>query len=100
MMRKLTPRGNDMTMPTRFLAFLILGIILPPVSAAELKLLPGEIALHGPKASQRLLVLTQTQGKVVGEVTGQAKFVSSNPAVAAVDAKGMVQPMGDGEAVI
>jgi hypothetical protein len=68
--------------------------------AEDLRLLPADTTLTGPHASQRLVVLITDQGKPVGDRTGQAKFTSSNPAVAAVDASGTVKAVGDGEAVI
>jgi hypothetical protein len=70
------------------------------VAAADLKLLPADVLLTGPHASQRLLVLAEADGKFIGERTEQAQFTSSNPAVALVDEGGMVRPAGDGEAVI
>src|SRR5262245_35175706 len=69
-------------------------------SAADLQCLPAELTLTGPHASQRLLVLAEEGGKCIGDRTGQAKFASSNPAVAAVDESGTVRAVGDGEAVI
>ncbi|MCI0460047.1 MAG: DUF1553 domain-containing protein [Gemmataceae bacterium] len=69
-------------------------------AAADLKVMPADIALTGPHASQRLTVLSETGGKVEGDVTGKAKLTSSNPAVARVDEEGTVHAVGDGEAVI
>src|SRR5262249_18529694 len=69
-------------------------------SAAELQLLPGDIALTGPGASQRLLVVAVDSKQVVGDRTAQAKFVSSNPAGTTVSDAGLVKAVGDGEAVI
>jgi hypothetical protein len=68
--------------------------------AAELAVLPTDISLAGLNARQRLSVLTAEAGHYVGDVTGRAAFSSSNPAVAAVDASGIVRPVGDGETVI
>jgi hypothetical protein len=68
--------------------------------AAELRLLPPETTLTGLPASQRLILLAEEAGTVVGERATQVQFSSSNPAVAVVDAKGVVRPIGDGEAVI
>src|SRR5262249_25465128 len=68
--------------------------------AAELKILPADVTLTGPHASQRLLVLAEDKGQMVGERTPQAKFTSSRPAVATVDAAGVVRAAGDGEATI
>jgi hypothetical protein len=58
------------------------------------------VALTGPHASQRLIVLAEGGGKLVGDRTGQATFASSNTTVATVDAAGIVRPAGDGETTI
>jgi hypothetical protein len=58
------------------------------------------MALSGPQAGQRLLVLSEAGGRVVADLTGQAKFRSADPAVAAVDESGAVRAVGDGETVI
>jgi hypothetical protein len=73
---------------------------LGSASAADLKLLPPDMVLTGPHASQRLIVLSQAEGKYTGDLTGQAKFASSNPRVATVSEDGVVRAVGDGEAVI
>src|SRR5262249_49428897 len=73
---------------------------LAPAAAADLKVLPAEVTLTGPHASQRLIVLSAPGGQVTGDRTEQAQFASSNPAVAAVDPTGAVRAVGDGEAVI
>jgi hypothetical protein len=64
------------------------------------RLLPAETVLIGPESSQRLLVEARVDGKFVADATGQATFASSNPAVATVDAAGIVRPVGDGEATL
>src|SRR5689334_750610 len=68
--------------------------------ADGLKILPTETTLNGPQAVQRLIVLTEDSGKVVGDSTAAAKFESANPAVAKVDSDGTVRAVGDGETVI
>jgi hypothetical protein len=83
-------------------ALVSFGFILcaGPVGVADLKILPADVTLTGPNASQRLLVLAEENGQVVGDQTPQAKFTSSHPAVAAVDAAGVVRAAGDGEATV
>src|SRR5437763_10750309 len=71
-----------------------------PPAFAGVKVLPADVTLTGPQASQRLLVFAEADGNLVGDVTGEAKFASSNAAVATVDAAGIVHATGDGEAVI
>lgn len=68
--------------------------------AAELKILPADVRLTGPHASQRLLVLAEEKGQVIGERTSRAKFTSAHPTVATVDASGVVRAAGDGETTI
>jgi hypothetical protein len=79
---------------------LLLGAGVVPVCAADLRLLPADVALTGPGASQRLLVVVQEGKHIVGDRTAKATFTSSNPAVAQVSAAGVVSAAGDGEAVI
>ena len=68
-------------------------------TAADLKILPGDITLTGPHAAQRLLVASEEGGAVVGDRTATAIFTSANPAVAVVEG-GVVRPAGDGETTI
>jgi hypothetical protein len=84
------------------LAIVCLGFVLaqPGIFAAELKILPADVTLTGPHASQRLLVLAEDNGQIGGERTPQAKFTSSHPAIATVDANGVVRAAGDGETTI
>jgi hypothetical protein len=68
--------------------------------AAELKLLPADVTLTGPHASQRLILVSEDQGQVVADRTPKAQFASSQPAVATVDDRGVVRPVTDGDVVI
>jgi hypothetical protein len=88
-------------MKLRTIAALV-GIAGLSLSAAraDLKILPSEVVLTGPHATQRLIVLSQAAGKLVGDLTTQAKFASSNLQAAAVDADGVIKAVGDGEAII
>ncbi len=89
-------------MPRVLLLFATLVLLAcdVPAGAAELRVLPADVSLTGPRASQRLVVVAEEGGKVVADVTPDATFASSQPAVAVVDANGIVRPVGDGEAVI
>jgi len=71
-----------------------------PVWAADLKVLPAELSLTGPNDKQAVIVVADESGKVVADLTARAKFTSSNPAVATVDAQGLVKAAGDGTATI
>jgi hypothetical protein len=68
--------------------------------AAGLEVQPAEVTLTGPHASQRLLVLASADGRVVGDRTARARFTTSDPQVAVVDAAGTVKAVGDGEATV
>src|SRR5262245_29191020 len=73
---------------------------LPVVArAAELRALPSEVTLSGPRASQRILVVRTDGGKVVGQA--DAWFRSDDEKVATVDGKsGLITAAGDGETVV
>jgi hypothetical protein len=80
----------------------LLALILGPAAApaAALKVLPADTTLSGPHAFQRLLVVSEADGRVVGDLTAEAKFSSADPAVAAVDEAGTLRAKGDGETVV
>src|SRR5262245_43446112 len=86
-----------MRLPACFLSLLLLPAAAP---AAELVAVPPAVPLAGPVASQRLLVLDAEAGRAVADRTADAAFASSNPAVATVDAEGVVRAAGDGEATV
>lgn len=74
---------------------------VPPAKAeSPYVLLPAATALSGSHASQQLLVESVSNGQYDGDRTPQAAFISSDPAVATVDAKGLVHPVGNGQAII
>ena len=86
--------------PCNLLVGILLSCSLLPartVSAADLKVLPGDITLTGPHASQRLLIAAEEGGH--RRPTAQANFTCANPAVAVVEG-GTVRPVGDGETTI
>lgn len=66
-----------------------------PVPAA-LVLLPPSSTLTVPKAIQQLLVETRVGGAYTGDLTSRARFTSSDPRVAVVDAAGRVRAVADG----
>ncbi|MBI3409470.1 MAG: DUF1553 domain-containing protein [Planctomycetes bacterium] len=82
-----------------FLSLCFLGFACP-LHAADLVIAPKDIVLTGPQASQRLLVLSTTAGKVEGDLTAKASYTTSDPKVAIVKDDGSVVPKGDGEAII
>jgi hypothetical protein len=66
----------------------------------ELRVFPPRIELHGPDSVQQLAVDGLAQQRDRFDLTGAARFESSDPAVAAVDERGFVVPARDGSAVI
>ena len=68
-------------------------------SEAGLEILPSTIELDGPQAQQQLLAQA-TRAGVQKDWTANASWTSENPEIAAVDAGGLVRPVGDGSAVI
>jgi hypothetical protein len=82
------------------LSALALACFSVGASAAELKIFPAEINLTGPQSRQRLVVLTESGGQIVGDVTNQVQFASTNAQIASVDQAGVVRAVGDGETVI
>src|SRR5438270_5211148 len=81
-------------------ALLLTCVSWTSARAADLQVLPTDVVLTGPTASQRLLVLSVANGKVVADLTEKAKFTSSNPGVASVDKTGIVKAVGDGQTLI
>ena len=69
------------------------------LSAGELTVLPPKVTLSTAQSRQQLLV-ESTSGGFLHDITAKAHWISSNPAVATVDANGLVTPVSDGEADI
>ena len=63
-------------------------------------LLPAQTLLVSAKAKQQLLVEAAGPRGYVGDLTRRARFRSSNPRVASVDAQGVVRPVADGVAPV
>jgi hypothetical protein len=61
---------------------------------------PGSIVLDSPEATEQLLVLAPKGPNRSLDLTRTARYVSSNPAVAAVTPAGVVEPRGEGRAEI
>jgi hypothetical protein len=69
-------------------------------SAGTLKILPGDVTLTGPHASQRLVVVDTTAHETTADRTSAAVFSTSNASVATVDTSGILCAAGDGKATI
>jgi Protein of unknown function (DUF1553)/Protein of unknown function (DUF1549) len=71
----------------------------PKTPPRSLSAFPAQVTLDGPRDRQRLGVLGDYDGRQ-WDLTRQAKFSSSAPAVATVDEGGTVRPAADGDATI
>src|SRR5205807_668099 len=71
-----------------------------PTSALKnLIVYPAQVQLDGPRSQQHLGVLGEYAEGRSWDLSGSAAYSSSNPAIARVDG-GVIQPVGDGQAVI
>ena len=70
-----------------------------PGKVSRLQILPQKFTLHGQRTQQQLVLTGLAGSQIVRDVTGEAKYVSSNPRVALVNA-GVVYPVGNGVATI
>lgn len=77
------------------LVFLLAGVGV--ASAQNLRILPEEIVLRGPHASQQVVVVRMQDGKVVGQVN--TAVASADPKVARM-VDGRVEAVGDGAATL
>jgi hypothetical protein len=83
-------------------------LLLPPAVAAEppqvalrrVSAHPPQITLDGPRDAQRLGVLGEYADGRTSDLSREASFTSSAPAIAVVDKQGTVRTTGDGEAII
>jgi hypothetical protein len=87
-------------------AFVVSGrlVAAEPVAPASpvrsLTVYPTQIDLAGPRAEQRLGVLATHADGRQWDQSRTARFVSADPAIASVDAAGIVRPVGDGRTTI
>lgn len=81
----------------------------PPVSAharesqaalRELRILPASSVLNGPRSSQRLVIEGFFADGHQEDLTSSVELSSSNPQIASLDARAIVLPQADGEAVL
>lgn len=75
------------------------GAKAPEALTSGLRILPGDFALWGPEARQRILVERVEGGVARGEAGGDIVLSSSAPEVVAIEG-GVAVPLSDGEAVI
>ncbi|QVL30707.1 DUF1553 domain-containing protein [Telmatocola sphagniphila] len=83
----------------QLLTVLFFGLSAVQVLAADLRILPSEVTLTGPGASQKLLIVEEEKGRVIAEKTAGVTLVSSNTKVAVID-KGTLQAVGNGNVIV
>src|SRR5690348_13035451 len=72
----------------------------PKGTPRALTVYPAKITLDGPRDGQHLGVLAEYGDGRAWDFRREARYGSSAPAVAVVDAHGVVRPVGDGAALI
>jgi len=73
-------------------SLIVLG---PVVASAQLSVSPTAVTLDRPEASQQLLVSDQV-GPQRHDLSRAVQYLSANPAIATIDADGLVHPVADG----
>src|SRR5919109_2236 len=68
----------------------------PPVAGAVV-VQPATIQLRHPRQPQSLQVLGKTADGYTLDLRSQARFASANPQVAAVDERGWIRPVANGQ---
>jgi len=86
-------------LPCAAITALSLLFLAPPQLWAEIAVSPQRVALARPEDSQQLLV-TETANGNARDLTRSAKFAVLDPAIARVDADGLIQPLADGETTL
>jgi hypothetical protein len=87
------PAAENMTL-------LVLLLLAPAaLNAATLTISPSAVELNGPESRQQLIAEANVN-EFQEDWTREAKWTSSNPNVASIDATGMLKPVNDGEADI
>ena len=84
----------------RVLVALTLISLAWPIRAAEYRLLPEKIVLHGPHDRQRVVLAILDGGKIVGQYTAAAKFQIQPAGIASIDGEGVVWPRQNGQATL
>jgi len=77
----------------------VFAAALPLFAADSLQVLPPAATLQGPEARHQFLAEASVANHQE-DWTRQAKWTSSNPAVASIDQTGLIQPIADGTARI
>jgi hypothetical protein len=84
----------------RPLLLVLVILVAPLASAAELTLLPNAFTLTDAKATQQVIVSETQDGRTIADRSATAKYATSDPNVARVSAGGVVTPKGNGTATL
>src|SRR5438034_146468 len=87
-------RSPGAVLMTKYLFALLACTVTVHADTVKLNVFPARVELHGPRAEQRIGVLTDR------ELTRTAIYSSANPKIATVDRNGVVRPISDGETSI
>jgi Protein of unknown function (DUF1553)/Protein of unknown function (DUF1549) len=89
-------------MPLSRLCFTVLVAVFVPIAgqAATLRILPSEVTLDGATARQRVVVIDEDGGRARADVTATAKLRANREDVVRIGSGGILEPIGDGDAVI
>jgi hypothetical protein len=90
--------------PILLLAFSLMGALVGGKAYAvtpspPLRVSPAAVRLDSPEATQQLLVSTGAAGRPL-DVTRQVAYAVADAKVAAVDAEGLIRPVGEGRTVV
>src|SRR5688572_17053520 len=94
MLAELTSPTKTCRWPWR-LVVLALCAVPANVAVAQVTVSPPAVAISSPEASQQLLVTERTSQRQT-DLTRKARYTVGAPAIVAVDASGLVQPLADG----
>ena len=71
------------------------GKVHAATPAATLRVSPASVRLDSPEATQQLLISASVSGRT-SDLTRKVTYTSADPKVAAVDAEGLIRPVGEG----
>lgn len=73
--------------------------LMLPVFGQKLEVLPANVELATPESRQQVIA-ELTGAELSQDLTPQARWISANPAIARVDAAGLITPVANGETTV
>ncbi|MEZ6139117.1 MAG: DUF1553 domain-containing protein [Zavarzinella sp.] len=83
----------------RFVALLLSIFPVLGLHAASLRVFPDNIHLHGPHASQQVIVVLEDNGNFTAEITKEAQFSVAEKSIVTIDS-GILTPGGEGKTTL